>query len=217
MLPWWAQLGELILPRSCAGCGAPGDILCTACRCHLQQVPSPIHRPRDLGTRVFALGPYSDIRRSAIIAMKEQNNQAVRDYIGAVFAAGLVYLRARGDIPENFCLVPAPTRPRSARARGGDPVEQWCAYVAKHLPGVSYLPALTLRQQVTDQSRLDAAQRWKNMRDAVQARDIVKHVAGRPVIVLDDVVTTGATLAAAVATLRGAGAVVRGGLVLADA
>ena len=113
------SLGELIFPRACAGCGAPGEVLCAQCREHLRHPPYLVARPRLLGAPVYALGSYSDIRRRIIIGMKERGNQPVREYVGAVFAAGLAYLSARGDIPREFTLVPAPTRPRSARARGG--------------------------------------------------------------------------------------------------
>ena len=112
------SLGELIFPRACAGCGAPGEVLCEHCREHLRHPPYLVARPRLLGAPVYALGSYSDIRRRIIIGMKERGNQPVREYVGAVFAAGLAYLSARGDIPREFTLVPAPTRPRSARARG---------------------------------------------------------------------------------------------------
>ena len=113
------SLGELIFPRACAGCGAPGEVLCPQCRDHLRQPPYMVARPRPLGAPVYALGPYSDIRRRIIIGMKERGNRPVREYVGAVFAAGLAHLRARGDIPREFTLIPAPTRPRSARARSG--------------------------------------------------------------------------------------------------
>ena len=90
---------------------------CPQCRDHLRQPPTWWRDP-GRWRAVYALGPYSDIRRRIIIGMKERGNRPVREYVGAVFAAGLAHLRARGDIPREFTLIPAPTRPRSARARG---------------------------------------------------------------------------------------------------
>lgn len=172
---------------------------------------------------VFALGDYTRMRRSIIIQMKEYNNQAVRPYVGAVVAAGLRHLHARGELPHEFCLVPAPTRQRSARLRGGDPVTHVCkaaAYGLSMVRGfdVTTVPALRTRSSAADQSHLDAEERWLNMRGSVRLLPrAYQALKGRNVVVVDDVVTTGATLAASVAVLRAGGALVRAGLVLADA
>lgn len=121
----------------------------------------------------------------------------VRRHIGAVLAAGLDYLEARGDIPAGCVLVPAPTRPRSARARGGDPVAQLCRFSGRPVREV-----LALAEGTADQSGLDEAARRANLSGAVRLSGVP---AGR-VIVVDDVVTTGATLQASVAVLLAAGA-----------
>ena len=78
------SLGELIFPRACAGCGAPGEVLCEHCREHLRHPPYLVARPRLLGAPVYALGSYSDIRRRIIIGMKERGNQPVREYVGCL-------------------------------------------------------------------------------------------------------------------------------------
>ena len=161
------SLGELIFPRACAGCGAPGEVLCEHCREHLRHPPYLVARPRLLGAPVYALGSYSDIRRRIIIGMKERGNQPVREYVGAVFAAGLAYLSARGDIPREFTLVPAPTRPRSARARGGDPVAAVC-HTAAQLQRVGVCAALSMGQSTADQSELNAQDRWANLQGRVR-------------------------------------------------
>lgn len=214
------SLGELIFPRACAGCGAPGEVLCPQCRDHLRQPPYMVARPRLLGAPVYAFGPYSDIRRriiigmkERIIGMKERGNRPVREYVGAVFAAGLAHLRARGDIPREFTLVPAPTRPRSARARGGDPVSAVCHAAAQH-QRVGVCAALTMGQSTADQSELNAQDRWANLQGRVRVRTPIAQV---PALLADDVITTGATLAASIAALQAAGVEVCGALVFADA
>lgn len=206
-------LGELIFPRACAGCGAPGEVLCPPCRDHLRQPPYMVARPRLLGAPVYALGPYSDIRRRIIIGMKERGNRPVREYVGAVFAAGLAHLSARGDIPREYTLVPAPTRPRSARARGGDPVSAVCHAAAQH-QRVGVCAALTMGQSTADQSELNAQDRWANLQGRVRVR---APIAQGPALLADDVITTGATLAASIAALQATGVAVCGALVFADA
>ncbi|MDO5032105.1 ComF family protein [Corynebacterium sp.] len=215
-----AAATELILPRPCAGCGAettPGHSLCPRCQHHLRRVPQRIERPEPLGFPVRALGPYSDIRRSIIVAMKERGHRALRGHLAAVYAAGLDYLRARGDIPETALLVPAPTRAASARARGGDPVEGVCSGVATRLPGWQVAPCLQIARGSADQSELSASERARNMRGAVELLPNAAALRGRAVLLVDDVVTTGSTLRASAARLWGVGAQVAGALVLAEA
>src|SRR5699024_1916865 len=117
---------ELLLPRACAGCSFPGVVLCDSCREELREPPRRVYRRVLIDVPVFSLGSYSEVRRNIIIAMKEYNNRAVRPYVGAVLHAGLEYLIARGDIPTEMVLVPAPTRRKSAALRGGDPVVDLC-------------------------------------------------------------------------------------------
>ena len=215
-----ASLVELILPRPCAGCGGEaeaGEALCARCQQLLRRVPHPIDRPRPLGFPAWALGPYSDTRRGIIIAMKERGNRAVRAHAGAVVAAGIEFLRARGEIPETAVLVPAPTRASSARERGGDPVTAMCAAAAARLPGWRVVPALATAEGSADQSGLNADERADNMRSAVLLTPAAAQLRGRQVLLVDDVVTTGATLRASAARVRGAGGDVAGAIVLADA
>ncbi|WP_254653902.1 ComF family protein, partial [Corynebacterium accolens] len=183
---------ELIFPRACAGCRAPGHVLCPQCREHLRQPPYLVSRPQLLGAPVFALGPYSDIRRNIVISMKEQGNREVRDYIGAVVAAGVAHLAARGEIPRELCLVPAPTRRRSARMRGGDPVTAMCQGAARRQQGLRVREALVMGADTADQSELNAQDRWANLQGRV---GISAPVGGEQALLVDDVITTGATLA----------------------
>lgn len=126
---------------------------------------------------------------------------AVRRHVGAVLDAALEYLEARGDLPAGAILVPAPTRPSNARARGGDPVEVCCRATSRKVASV-----LRLDEGAADQSKLDAASRRSNLAGAVT-------VTGLPFgncVVVDDVVTTGATLQASVEKLLACGAEVVG-------
>lgn len=199
---------ELLLPRACAGCRHPGAVLCRECQESLREVPQQVYRTSLIDVPVFSLGAYSELRRNIIIAMKEYNNRAVRPYVGAVVHAGLRYLIARGNIPDDVVLVPAPTRAKSASLRGGDPVLHVC-----QATGMNVHNCVRIFRGAADQSTLSAEARRDNMRRSVE---LFTPVVKAPLILIDDVMTTGSTLSATVEVLRGAGAEVAGALVFAD-
>lgn len=200
---------ELLLPRRCAGCGAPGEVLCARCRTELAAPPQRVSPRVESGVPVWALGPYSETRRSVILAMKERGDRTVRRWVGAVLAAAVATLTARGEVGEHPVLVPAPTAARSARLRGGDPVTDAC-----RATGLPTAAVLSHARGVRDSVGLSPAARRANLAGRVRLRGSVP--AGELVLV-DDVVTTGATLAAACAKLTVAGAQVRGALAFAAA
>lgn len=201
---------ELVLPRACAGCGAPGQLLCRNCRMILAQPPRRITPRADVLAPVYSCGGYGGPHREVILEMKERNNRAIRPHIAAVLRAALETLQARGEFSHRLVLVPAPTRARSARLRGGDPITQLCT-----ASGFPTWQAVRLAPAMPDQSGLNRDDRLHNVRGNIQ---LVRPVPrGAEVVVVDDVITTGATLAATVDMLTFDGADVAGCVVLAAA
>ncbi|MDK8846304.1 phosphoribosyltransferase family protein [Corynebacterium sp. MSK297] len=201
---------ELVLPRACAGCGAPGQLLCRNCRMILAQPPRRITPRADVLAPVYSCGGYGGPHREVILEMKERNNRAIRPHIAAVLRAALETLQARGEFSHRLVLVPAPTRARSARLRGGDPITQLCT-----ASGFPTWQAVRLAPAMPDQSGLNRDDRLHNVRGNIQ---LVRPVPrGAEVVVVDDVIATGATLAATVDMLTFDGADVAGCVVLAAA
>ena len=113
-------------------------------------------------------------------------------------------------------LVPAPSRPAAARARGGDHVARLCRAVAARRSGVRVARPLRLHRRVRDSVGLDAEQRAANLAGRVRVRPAALPRFGT-VVLVDDVVTTGATLRTCRDALAGAGVGVVAAAVLCDA
>src|SRR4029077_14203943 len=108
---------------------------------------------------------------------------------------------------------PAPPRRSAARRRGGDPVTRIARAATDGLPGFDVIQSLRLRGLVRDSVGLSGADRQRNIAGRVK---IIKAVAAA-VLVVDDIVTTGATASESVRVLRIAGAQVAGVLAIANA
>lgn len=207
---------DLVLPLECGGCQAPGTRWCTTCAHELRLRPDQpeLTSPRvDPGVPVFALGRYAGARRKAIVAAKEHGRTDLLPPLALAVRAGLDRLCTWGLLDLPVTLVPAPTRWTSARRRGGDPVVRIARLASGDLCDVAVAQVLSLRPFARDSVGLSSAQRERNIAGRVRQRTPVSG----PVVLLDDVVTTGATAAESVRTLQTHGAQVTAVLVLAHA
>src|SRR5690606_9310485 len=109
-----------------------------------------------------------------------------------------------------LALVPVPSTRPAVRRRGHDPLGRTARRAAVVLRRVGYacavVPALRHQREVADQAGLDAAARRANLAFALDVRPMaVGLLAGRCVVLVDDIVTTGATLSEASRALVTAG------------
>ncbi|QNG19428.1 ComF family protein [Rhodococcus triatomae] len=218
-LPPVRALTDLILPFECGGCGRPGTRWCAACAAELTDCPVRLHPRVDPRVPVWALGPYSGPRRQAVVAAKERGRRDLCEPLGAALAGALGVLGGWAELPEApLVLVPAPTRARAARRRGGDPVRR----MAEAAVGRARVcPALVVRRGVRDSVGLTAAQRQANLSGRVRltraGTNLSTYCRAREhaAIVVDDVLTTGTTAAESVRTLGRFGVQVAAVLVVA--
>ncbi|ELR82578.1 MULTISPECIES: ComF family protein [Mycobacterium] len=196
---------DLVLPAECGGCGAPSSRWCDACATELAVRPDEPHvvNPRiDAGVPVFALGRYANARRQAILALKEHGRADLVAPLARALALGVHRLLAWGMVDTPLTLVPAPTRRSAARRRGGDPVARLArAAVAQH-PEIAVAPALRIKALTRDSVGLGTAARERNITGRVVLRGRLPRT---DVMVVDDIVTTGATARESVRVLEAAG------------
>lgn len=207
---------DLVLPLECGGCGAPATRWCPACADELAVRPDEPHiiTPRqDPGVPVFALGRYAGARRAAIIALKEYGRTDLVAPLALALGTGLQALVGWGMLVPPLTVVPAPTRRWAARRRGGDPVTKVARAAAGDMSGIQVQQALSMRAFTRDSVGLSSNQRQHNVNGRVRQRTPVR---GETVVV-DDIVTTGATAAESVRVLRAAGADVVGVVAIAHA
>lgn len=198
-----AEALALILPVSCAGCDEPDIALCE--RCMLALAPSPRRRLLDLpggAVPVWSGLVFDGVAARVMRAIKEDGRTTLARALAPALAAALqAALAADGPhaVPSRVLVVPLPTS-RAAFRRRGFRVPDLIARRA----GLRVHRALLPTRRTGDQRGLDRDARRRNVAASLVARG----VAGCSVVVVDDVVTTGASLAEAVRALRAGGAVV---------
>jgi predicted amidophosphoribosyltransferase len=196
---------DLVLPLECGGCGAPSTRWCPTCARELAVKPDEPHliTPRlDPGVPVFSLGRYAGARRDAIVAVKEHGRADLITPLAGALHFGLMNMLTWRVIDTPLCVVPAPTRRSAARRRGGDPVTRMALAAVAGYPGITVTQALRMRAFVRDSVGLSSTDRQRNIAGRVKA---AKPVAG-DVLVVDDIVTTGATAGESIRVLQTFGA-----------
>ena len=214
---------DLILPLECGGCGAPSTRWCDACAAELSVAADQPHvvNPRiDPQVPVFALGRYAGARRQAILAMKERGRGDLVAPLARALAVGVHRLLVWGMVETPLTIVPAPTRRSAVRRGGGDPVTRVAKLSAAALgggPEISVVRALRMRALARDSVGLTTSARERNVAGRVLLHGNRGKLLGTEVVVVDDVVTTGATARESVRILQAAGTPVAAVLTIAFA
>ena len=191
-----------LFPVPCAGCGAEGRVLCRTCAPALDRHPVAVELP-GVG-RVTAGLPYDGVARAAVLALKEQGRTALAGKLAVPFARAVA---AALQTHPDAVVAAVPSSRAARRRRGFEPVR-----VLANRAGIRLTPLFLPARPHAVQKGLGVADRTRNL-DGVFA--LARPVPGIRVLLIDDVVTTGATLAAAADVLRAGGAEVVGAAVLA--
>lgn len=193
---------DLLAPVRCAGCGLAGTGLCPGCRVALAPVPV---RQRLGSTTLVAAHPYRGVVRTVLVAFKERGRRRLAGPLGSTLAAAVESVGGRGAV----LLVPVPSRRAATRARGFTPTyDLAAAAVGRCPPGSAVLLALVHTRRVRDQAGLAREDRWRNLAGALVVREAARSTLqraaadGTTVVVVDDVLTTGATATESVRALK---------------
>lgn len=204
------EVGDLLLGTCCAGCGGVGRGVCDDCASHFWAQPRQVATAS--GVPVFALAEYSAPLDQVLIAHKERANWQLATPLGQRLAAAIQLLQADHQRIE---VVPVPSSATAIRQRGYDHSHALArAAIRTIVPQfdnhLRVVRRLTRDSPVSDQSAMDRTERWRNQSGTMRAR-----AGAHPLVVIDDICTTGATLHEAVHRLQGAGCQVIGCAVLA--
>lgn len=206
----WREFFNLLVPSTCVSCKTSGWSLCDVCLQKLELALRPVSR-ENLGG--FCLTSYRPAVAELVAAFKEQG----------VTELATLWLQ-KADLTalcEEFGfnhLVPLPSSTSSNRARGFSPADEVAKALLARLrgsqvAGIRVSRVLSRSSDAADQASLAVGQRWLNLADKISARGNLK---GRRVLLVDDIVTTGASMLEAARALEQAGATVVGFFCVAE-
>ena len=207
-----ADVVALGAPCTCAGCGRPGPAVCLECeRCLHGGVR--VHRPSPTPSGwipAHVVADYDGTTRAVMTAWKERGRRDVSVYLAGLLAraiaAAVTVIDAEGQRAPRaeIAIVPIPASSAAWRRRGEDAWERVVRQAMQQCPTDARLRVvrvLRLVRQPQDQAGLTASERRENLAGALTCVE----APGCRVIVVDDIITTGATLAEAARALREAG------------
>ena len=201
---------DVFIPRTCAGCGTETVSLCADCVRALDTDPFAVE-PRYGTLRVYGAGPYDGILRNVLIAYKESNRRDLVPVLADMLARAVAL--ALADQPVSAVpvfLVPVPARAAAIRRRGANHVSVLAAAAARRLDAeglrVRCADVLTVTGR-GDQVGAGSLRRRGNVLSThkvdPRAERVMRRWPGRVrVILVDDIVTTGATTAESARALR---------------
>ena len=224
-----SALADLVLPSGCAGCDAERVPLrsgvCERCVTRLDALSPfpavPVPPPAGMPACVAA-GAYGGALRGVLLAYKEKGRHRLARPLGALLAGAVTHIAPDRSRP--LLLIPVPSTARAARERHGDHMARLTAHTVRHLRAAGWQAEVIqpLRASARpDSASLDAAGRAGVAESSLRIRAGRIRVLQREptmrrtLVVVDDIVTTGATLAAVVSRLREANVQVTGAAVIA--
>lgn len=192
-------LGDLLSPARCAACDAPvrwRRVFCPCCALSVERAtfPSPLALP------VAAVGAFGGALARAIHRLKYEGRPDLARPLGELMATALEHLAL--DAPADL-IVPVPLAPGRLAERGYNQAALLAARLSRRARVPAAPLALTRVVETAQLAHKDQHQRQQSIQGAFRA---AQPLAGRRVLLVDDVLTTGSTLGACMEALYNAGA-----------
>jgi len=228
MLKWWPNLVDMLFPRTCAGCGCAvaehGLHLCWDCRASLSVISAPfcsrcgepVHGRVDhtYVCHVCVKRPPHYRQARAAVHYNVMGKKLVTQfkYGNALWLEPLLVdllessVRTHFDLEQIDLLCAVPLHPVKRRERGYNQSVLLARDLSRRL-GIPVCPSNRLKRTrfTPSQTRLTAGQRLTNVMGAFNVRN-EKEWANKRILLIDDVMTTGATVSACAKALLDAGA-----------
>jgi ComF family protein len=197
----------LLFPDRCAGCTRMGTLFCPNCCAALARYPGRLRRmPAGLSDMRIAYIFQSPLRE-AVHQLKYRRVRRIAGPLGALMAEHMIAHPIAVD-----AVLAIPLHNTRLAERGFNQAEELARKIANLLDLPLIDTGLTRVRATEQQARLDARARAENMRDAFAWHGVAPP---RRLLLVDDVLTTGATMGACAIVLRDAGAEAVHGLALA--
>ena len=207
------SLYDLVVPVSCLACGEPGAALCSECRV------APRPRVVSMHPRTVAAVDYDGAIRDVVLAYKERGRRDLARLLGGYLTSSVaeavnaeISSDRSGSQLDGVVLVPVPSSRRARRERGADHLRA-PTRIAARAQRLAVAQPLSLRREIRDSAGLGAAARCDNIAEAMASAPPPRPL--RRALLVDDIVTTGATLREAERALVAAGWVVVGAATIA--
>lgn len=202
------ELLDLLLPTRCALCNALGSAICSKCVSNFQFEQTDVVREALVGV---VAARYGDNEKKLLHAFKENGQTSLAAFLAEPLTAILREWSTSLDLP---ILVPVPSSRENYQKRGFTPTKVLGKRVCNQSGrACDLIDSLRFQRNVFDQAHLDSEARSANLAGSMFSD---ARVAGRQVIIFDDVVTTGSTILEAARAVSVAGGIVVGFLGFAE-
>ena len=230
----WKSITKILLPRGCAGCNKPDEILCDTCKNSLSNIYSKDFPGSEYG-KLYACGLYENNVRKAILLWKDHNdvecdtpfsNLISSLALNVISNSGLKIANTSSNKHSNtskhsseILIIPMPSSKKSSRKRGRKHVLPLANAIASNLNNnkinARVCCAIQMRKNVSNKSVQTSGIKGRAER-TTHAFNVTKSlVKGKKVIIVDDIVTSGSTMTNCAISLRKSGAEVLTGFALA--